>query len=733
MVSTQRRIPLVKRGAAVALAATLAVGSIPAAAFVQEAVTGSGPVAMAAQTGGYALEKGKIYTVGVAYAGTGSSEDDTATVQGMLSMYFGSEVSVSSAGDGSYSVVLTMIKDSSAIGDITYDGKKISRSGQTYTIPVSSLDGAIEMNIVIGGAMAGMFPNGIDFSLTLDTSSLPTAGEGEDGEADDEKPDSGLEVGTTYAVPIDLGGSMAGSMLGKDAYVTPEDGGTYTVTITVAASDSYCFSGLTVGGVSASKAYGADGKSYVFTAKGVKTIDGAVTLGFTYTPYGMWRTMNHSAEATFEAGSAEANAVVPSTQEGAVKFDLDNTIAAAKKIEQGKKSDEAWGDLQSAIATADKASASPAIPQVGVDGSTSALIEAIQTFNASEDVAETPGGEEDPDADEVETPDGFLMVAGQEYTLPVSFFKVDGSGDESMAAGFMEKESTVVYNEDGTYTVTIAPNEQGAQYLTGFECDGATVKKLEDGSYAISGLKSIAKNIALRAGMPGGSQPMLLQLDTSSLKTVSGEPIVPPDVTEDPDVDNNQGNGSNTGGNNGNNGNGSGNANEQTARFQVGHTYQVPISIMKENSSETSMAAQYFGSTAYVRPLENGTMEVSFTTNRLDYISAVTYQGASVSRSGSTFTLVIPYTESDTVIPLGLSIVPMQELGMGEVTADMHLYLTQATDLGTDVTGAPAAYSTLAQTGDDTPATAVAGLATLAAAGAVIAGAAGYARRREER
>ena len=154
---------------------------------------------------------------------------------------------------------------------------------------------------------------------------------------------------------------------------------------------------------------------------------------------------------------------------------------------------------------------------------------------------------------------------------------------------------------------------------------------------------------------------------------------------------------------------------------------------MKENSSETSMAAQYFGSTAYVRPLENGTMEVSFTTNRLDYISAVTYQGASVSRSGSTFTLTIPYTESDTVIPLGLSIVPMQELGMGEVTADMHLYLTQATDLGTDVTGTPAAYSTLAQTGDDTPATAVAGLATLAAAGAVIAGAAGYARRREER
>ena len=52
MVSTQRRIPLVKRGAAVALAATLAVGSIPAVAFVQEAVTGSGPVAMAAQTGG---------------------------------------------------------------------------------------------------------------------------------------------------------------------------------------------------------------------------------------------------------------------------------------------------------------------------------------------------------------------------------------------------------------------------------------------------------------------------------------------------------------------------------------------------------------------------------------------------------------------------------------------------------------------------------------------------------
>ena len=59
--------------------------------------------------------------------------------------------------------------------------------------------------------------------------------------------------------------------------------------------------------------------------------------------------------------------------------------------------------------------------------------------------------------------------------------------------------------------------------------------------------------------------------------------------------------------NNGSNGNNDGGAttdpNGQQAEqgFQVGHTYQVPASWLKHNSTEESMAAKYFGDTALVR------------------------------------------------------------------------------------------------------------------------------------
>lgn len=159
-------------------------------------------------------------------------------------------------------------------------------------------------------------------------------------------------------------------------------------------------------------------------------------------------------------------------------------------------------------------------------------------------------------------------------------------------------------------------------------------------------------------------------------------------------------------------------------KFVAGHTYSVPMTVYKDgNSSETSMAAQYFGDTAYVRPSDDlSTLSISFTTSGLDYIESLTYNGSAVSLSGSTFTIEVPYTESDLVVPLDMVIIPMKELGMGTVTADFHFYLSQATDLGTDVADnatPSASNTTLASTGANV-ATGIAAALILTATGCVL-------------
>lgn len=142
--------------------------------------------------------------------------------------------------------------------------------------------------------------------------------------------------------------------------------------------------------------------------------------------------------------------------------------------------------------------------------------------------------------------------------------------------------------------------------------------------------------------------------------------------------------------------------------FQVGHVYSVPIYFTKVGTVETSMAAQYFGGTAYVRPQSNGTFDVRFSTNRADYVESVSYNGAVASvtaSSGSSreFCIAIPRTTSDTVATLSFVITPMKELGAGSVSADMHLYLSRASDMGADtgqVTSSTGGGGSLPSTGD---------------------------------
>lgn len=594
------------------LAATLAVGSVPAIALVQASTDAEGaPVALAAEAG-YDLD-GQSYAASVTWAGSADLGGMASIAQNMLTNYFGNQVKVSQNEDGSFNVVISFVKYSDAIQQIEYNGQSIQQSSdQTYTLVVSSLDEPIAAKLYIGGAMANMFPDGVGFTMTVDTSGLP--------EAEPEPP--------------------------------------------------------------------------------APTVD---------------------------------------------KTALNEAIAAAKVIEQGKKSDEAWTALQEAIATAEKDAANENIPQQGIDAVLAQLNAAVEAFNASEDVTDPTPGEEgqdpdpeptpdpdpdpapdpepEPDEDAVETPGGFLLVPQQAYEVSMSLIKDDGSA--SMAAGYFEKTGTVVWNGE-SYLVDFSVTAEGQEYIQSIE----GIESLGEGVYraTVDSLTDpVTLTFALQTPVGNMTQTAYLQIDTSSLPTKSGE-VVKPDPAPTPEQNPN----GNTGSSNGDSNNGQ---QEAAVKFQKGRTYQVPIDFLKHNSSEVSMADQYFGDTALVRVSDDGTMlNVSFaaTADGMTHIISLAYQGATLSPSGTQFTVSIPYTESNVVLPISMTIKEMQELGGPAQTADLHLYLTQAKDLGTNAGSLSASSSrTMADTGDDASSVAaIAGGVAVVAAAAAASVAGSQMRRR---
>lgn len=585
------------------LAATLAVGSVPAIALVQASTGAAGtPIAMAAEAG-YDLD-GKSYAAGVTWEGSADLGGMASIAQNMLTNYFGNQVQVSQNEDGSFNVVISFVEYSDAIQQIEYNGQSIQQSSdQTYTLVVSSLDEPIAAKLYIGGAMAGMFPNGVGFTMTVDTSGLP--------EAEPEPP--------------------------------------------------------------------------------AATVD---------------------------------------------KTALNEAIDAAKAIEQGKKSDEAWKALQDAIATAEKAAANENIPQQRIDAVLAQFNAAAEAFNASEDVTDPTPGEEgqdpdpapdpepEPDEDAVETPGGFLLVPQQAYEVPVNLIKDDGSA--SMAAGYFEKTGAIVWNGE-SYLVDFSVTAEGQGFIQSIE----GIESLGGGAYRAT-VDSLTDPVTLTfdlqvPGFGSMTQTAYLQIDTSSLPTKTGE-VVKPDPAPTPE----QNPSGNTGSNNGDSNNGQ---QEAAVKFQRGHTYQVPIDFLKHNSSEVSMADQYFGDTALVRVSDDGTMlNVSFaaTADGMTHIISLAYQGATLSPSGTQFTVSIPYTESNVVLPISMTIKEMQELGGPAQTADLHLYLTQAKDLGTNAGSLSASSSRMmADTGDDvSPIAAIAGGVAVVAAAAAASVAGSQMRRR---
>lgn len=577
---------------------------------------------------------------------------------------FSDEVKVI-ASNGSYVIELTAksLGEGNTLGDVTYQGKKVAKTvnedgSATYSIPVSSITETYDITFgyTVSIPNRGTMTNLHPFQLVVGNATPNVSFVDR----------TGLTSEIVKAEAVEQGSKT------DEAFSALQR----------AIADAYA----TVDAADATDAS---------IAAGVKAITGAV-----------------------EAFNTSADKADPGQDEQKVdKTLLNQKIADAKAIEQGNKTDEAFKALQEAIATAEKAAANDKIPQAGVDAVTEQLQKAIDAFSTSKD-AEAPAPTPSDDQ-AVTTADGFKLVAGKEYALPVSFINAT-TGEQSTAANFMEATATVSY-ADGSYAVTVTPNAQGKQFLTAMTYGGKSAVQNADGSFTISGVPAINKDITVSVTMPGGTVDMGVRLDTASLPTASGEPVTP-----QPPASNNGSNGNNDGG-------ATTDPNGQQAEqgFQVGHTYQVPASWLKHNSTEESMAAKYFGDTALVRPQSDGTFKVSFsaTSEGANHIISLAYNGSDLAKSGNQYTVSIPKADSDTVVPISMTIKEMEQLGGGAQIADMHLKLSQAKDLGTGQDNVVASSNKiLSQTGDN-----VAGVAGAAAVAAVAAGAAVVARRRMQR
>lgn len=763
------RYAVVRKGTSLVLAATLATGMVPALALAQDAGNGDAPVAVQTENGFTPVE-GTVYTVQVKWL---KADSDSSS---MMGAYF-STTAKAVYQNGKYAVSLTANESGKEMGVKLISGGSelpyVDNSDGTRTFTVS----ALKLDALTFQVTAPGMPMTPSARAVFDTSSID---EGVDippyedaftlyfkGSKYDTSRSFSDEVKVTasngsYVIELTAKSLGEGNTLGdvtyqgkKVAKTVNEDGSaTYSIPVssitdthditfgyTVSipnrgtmtnlhpfqlvvgnATPNVSFvdrTGLTSEIVKAEAVEQGSKTDEAFSALQQAIADAYATVDAADATDASIAVGVKAITGAVEAFNTSADKADPGQDEQKVdKTLLNQKIADAKAIEQGNKTDEAFKALQEAIATAEKAAANDKIPQAGVDAVTEQLQKAIDAFNTSKD-AEAPAPT--PSEDQaVTTADGFKLVAGKEYALPVSFVNAT-TGEQSTAANFMEATATVSY-ADGSYSVTVTPNAQGKQFLTAMTYGGKSAVQNADGSFTISGVPAINKDITVSVTMPGGTVDMGVRLDTTSLPTASGEPVTP----QPPANNNNGSNGNNDGG-------ATTDPNGQQAEqgFQVGHTYQVPASWLKHNSTEESMAAKYFGDTALVRPQSDGTFKVSFsaTSEGANHIISLAYNGSDLAKSGNQYTVSIPKADSDTVVPISMTIKEMEQLGGGAQIADMYLKLSQAKDLGAGQDNVVASSNKiLSQTGDN-----VAGVVGAAAVAAVAAGAAVVARRRMQR
>ena len=205
--------------------------------------------------------------------------------------------------------------------------------------------------------------------------------------SEDARPETGLEAGKTYSVPVAFhktgttDDSMSGAYFEPKATVVANEGGTYTVTLTtkLTADQKGWMSDLKVGGKAAeTKQVDDNNVSFTFT---VDDISNPITASVYVQPMGSAPSLDIQLDAS------KAEEVKPAEAD---KSKLSDAIASAKKVEQGSKTDEAFEALADAIAAAQKVADDESATQDAVNSAVDALNKAVETFKASADKPVNP-------------------------------------------------------------------------------------------------------------------------------------------------------------------------------------------------------------------------------------------------------------------------------------------------------------------------------------------------------
>lgn len=518
------------------------------------------------------------------------------------------------------------------------------------------------------------------------------------------------EIGKTYEINAyyrkdgSTEQSMSAGYFSSTAQVTRTAKDTYQVSFSSKLTEDQkgWISDVTVDGAAAQAVANEDGINYTYT----------------FTTSDIEKTFDVSMKVQPMGGGEVAldlyldTKPIPSVQD--VDFSaLNAAIADAKAVEQGTKTDEAFAALQDAVAAAQAVADNSEATQDQVDAAVTALQQAVADFNASGDATVDPK----PEAREMsyqiyyQGADATSQYVGRSFKDKVQVTKNgDGSYTVDLTANSLGDAATlgdVTYdgkivpsteNADGSktyflilpsidatydftfsYTITSAGRTnvhpfqlvlEGGTY-TGYSTDQATLtsviskaqrkldssKKEDAANEALRDAIAAAQKVADDASSDGKAYGDAVVALNAAIKTfdASADKAETPDPEPEP---------------------------EQGA-LEVGKTYNVPVSYLKDGSTEQSMSAGYLSSSAQVTRTDENTYKVVFSTNltadQKGWISDVTVDGTAVEVSEDGNNLVFTFTTSDIEKTFDVT-MKVQPMGGNEVSLDMKLAVDKATE-----------------------------------------------------
>lgn len=579
-----------RRGAVALITATMVAGAVPATALAQASGASSDALIATQASSSYGWEVGESYRVGVIYSGTKGTMFEgglDATVKQMIGKYFGNELTVVPQADGTFNVVFGFKEYSSAIEKIVYGDQEATPEGEgknsTFTIKnVSSVEDPIDIKVFIGGAMTGMFDDGVAVTVTFDEADFPAAPVvdkaaltglisdaqairqgaksddafsalqeaitsaqqvADDATASQDAVDAAVtalqsavdafnaspDVSVTpTAQKLDLHVYFKGAendgfakQLGSQAEVTEQDDGTYQVTLNVPSLSKMdgTLGDITIGGQKADKVAAADGSAtYTFD---VPSLDKAYDITFGYSvDAGDKGTFTNLHPFQVAFGDADVADQVSSVD----RTSLTAQIVKAEAVAKTDGNADAYAALQTAIADAYKTVDTAGLTDQQVSDATATLSAAVEAAtNPTEKPTPEPG-------------EGELEV-GKTYNVPVSFLK-DGGTEPSMAAGYLSDAATVTRTAEDSYDVTFRTNLTAEQkgWISNVTVDGQAVTTTEDGDNLVLSFTTADPSKTFDLSMavqPMGGNSVSLDMVLALDKATLGElPVEQADKTE---------------------------------------------------------------------------------------------------------------------------------------------------------------------------------------------------------